>query len=443
MDMDINLDKDLISRISAAVDRSLDDIVNFCSDLVRIPSINPRCEGVNFNETVGGEAKCNQYIKRSADGVGFYTDIWEPEPKRANLVVVKKGTGGAGGRSLILNGHIDTVPVGNKEEWKWQDPFSGKIENNRIYGRGAADMKSGVTAAYKAIEILEREGIKLKGDVILQIVIGEETMSHQLGTSNAIERGYKADAAIVTEPSAPPSRLCVMPASCGMLWFKVTVTGKPTHSSVRYAFIRPGQYGDSLAVSAIDKANFLLNAMKHLEERWGIEKKHELFEPGQFTIHPGVIRGAAKGLNDPFIVSEFCTIDFAAWYPPDVDADSIKREITEYIQNVSKLDSWLSLNPPSIQWVEYWPPTNTDKSENIVQYCISAHTAVVGTEPKLAGFCAVCDAAFLNAKGIPSIIYGPGDILNAHAVNEYVDIIELVRATKTLALVAASWCGAC
>ncbi|MCH8148304.1 MAG: M20/M25/M40 family metallo-hydrolase, partial [Planctomycetes bacterium] len=224
-----------------------------------------------LDEVLGGESDANLIITGMYEKLGAEVDVWAEEPKRNNVVATIKGTGG--GRSLIFNGHIDTVPTGRHEDWKFQNPFSGQIDDNNIYGRGACDMKAGIVAQAMAATAMQRCGVRLKGDLILESVVGEEVMDHEAGTSATVRRGYRADAAIVSEPSASGTRpLAIVPVSPGLLWMAVTCLGKASHASNRGETIRAGGPGAQVGVNAIDKGNFILSCLLKLEQEWGLTK---------------------------------------------------------------------------------------------------------------------------------------------------------------------------
>ena len=432
-------------KVMGLIDSMQDEIVTTVSEAVKIPSVNPKYPGIDTEAVLGGETEVNEYLAKVYKEIGCKVDLFEAEPRRANLVGVLKGTGG--GRSLIHNGHVDVVPVGKAEEWKWGDPFSGKVDDGKIWGRGSADMKSGVVAQALATAAILRAGYQLKGDVILEAVCGEEMMDHLIGTTAVVKRGYTADAAIVSEPSAPPIRLAIVPVTPGLLQMSLTCIGKSTHASVRDEFLRAGGKGSVIGVNAVEKGAWMLSQIQMLEQQWGISKKHPLFQPGHFTLHPGVITGGPHGILSPFVVSEFCTIEYAIWHAPQEDVEDVKREIEEFIHNAAQLDPWLKEHPPEVKWNLWWPPSEVAADHPIVQTMAQAHTeaasgsATYAGPAQLHGFCAVCDAAFLNAAGIPTVIYGPGDILVAHAVDEYVEIEELMITTKSYALATMDWCG--
>ena len=156
-----------------------------------------------------------------------------------------------------------------------------------------------------------------------------------------------------------------------------------------------------------------------------------------------MITGGPEGILVPFLFSEFCTIEYAIWYPPQESVERVRHEIEEYVLAASQLDPWLKSNPPSFEWKLHWPPAQTDVDHPVVETMLAADSAVrqhpghVGSsEGRIHGFCAVCDASWLNRQGIPSVIYGPGSVFVAHSVDEHVDVDELIQATKGLAVAA-------
>ena len=431
-------------KVLQIVDGMRDEIVQTVSELVQIHSVNPRYPGADYDKEIGGETEANQYLSKKYEELGLKVDLWEEEEKRANLVGVWKGTGG--GKSLIHNGHIDTVPPGLRENWKSGDPFSGKVDGGRIYGRGSCDMKGPVVSQAMAIKAIQQAGLRLKGDLILEATVGEENMdSATIGAGATVKRGYKADAAIVSEPSAPPHGLAIVSVSPGLWWVSVSVEGKASHAAMRGETFRAGGLGDQVAVNAIDKGIYLFNAIRKLEDEWGLTKKHKLFKPGHFTILPGVISGGPHGVQVPFFISEYCTIEYCIWYHPDEDPEDVKREFTTHVQHAAQMDEWLRKHPPKLDWKLNWPAFDVPEDHPICAAVDAAHQeAARGTRwegpAKRAGFYAVSDAAFLNPQGIPTIMYGPGNLLVAHAPDEYIEIDELMVATKTYALTTMDWC---
>ncbi len=426
------------------VDALKDELVDTIAKAVRISSVNPRYHGQVYEDVVGGEGEVTALMADVYRGLGAEVDVFAIEPGRDNAVATVRGAGG--GRSLIYNGHVDVVPTGDPADWIGGDPFSGKIDGDRIWGRGSTDMKSGILAQAFAARALNEAGIRLQGDLILESVVGEEVMDHECGVTATVERGYRADAAVVSEPSAPPFPLAVVPVSPGLIWFSVTVRGKATHASMRAQTIRAGGEGAAVGVNAIDKGVLIFEAIARLEQEWGITKRHPLFPPGHFTIHPGVVTGGPNGVLVPFFVSEFMTIEYCVWYSPDDDPDEVRAEIASCIERAAQTDGWLREHPPEIEWKLLWPANNPRDVDAIVEACCAAHEdAAAGTpyagRPEIAGFAAVEDASFLTLGGTPAISYGPGDLRVAHAVDEYVLIDQVMVAARAYAALAMDWCG--
>jgi acetylornithine deacetylase len=307
-------------------------------------------------------------------------------------------------------------------------------------------MKGGLLAQTFAALALKQAGVRLKGDLILEAEVGEEVMDHECGTTAILKRGYSADAAVVSEPSAPPEALAIIPITPGLWWFSITVRGKAAHASMRGETFRAGGLGPEVGVNAIDKGVFVVEAIRQLEDQWGLTKRHPLFVPGHFTIHPGVVTGGPHGVLVPFVVSEFMTIEYCAWYHPDDRPEDVQREIEQHIHAAAQLDPWLRQHPPEFNWKLNWPASVLDIEHPIVDALGNAHErAAVGTRfegrPPIRGWAAVEDTAFLNIGGVPALSYGPGDIRVAHADDEYVLIDELLAAAKTFAVLALDWCG--
>lgn len=437
-------DRDDAARVLARVGELERELIDAVSAAVQIESINPKYPGQVYDDVVGGEGEVSKFVAKFHAEIGCEVDLFAVEPGRENAVGVLKGSGG--GRSLIYNGHVDTVPPGNPENWKSGSPFSGKIDADRIWGRGSTDMKAGVLAQAIAAKAIRSAGFRLRGDLILEAVVGEEVMDHECGTTATVKRGYKADAAVVSEPSAPPDTLAVVPVTPGLWWFSVTVRGKATHSSMRAETFRAGGLGAEVGVNAIDKGIQIFHAVRQLEDEWGQTKRHPLFAPGHFTIHPGVVVGGPVGVLIPFVVSEYMTTEYCIWYHPDDTSEAVQQEVTEHIHRAAQLDPWLREHPPELEWKLNWPASVVSPDHPICDAVSDAHelaaegTRFAGKAP-VRGFAAVEDTAFLNIGGVPAVSYGPGDIRVAHADDEHVLIDELLTSCKTYALLAMDWCG--
>lgn len=436
---------DAKKRVLERIDSLKDILCEAISELVRIQSVNPSYPGCNYQEHVGGETRANQALAMYMERANCEVTWVELENGRANLVGVLRRASRGTGRSLILAGHIDTVPSGDPTRWTDGAPFSGRLDNGRIYGRGAADQKAGLVAQAVAAIALQHEGIQLNGDLILESLVGEEVGEHEIGVNGVINAGFRADGAVVSEPTGPPA-LSVAPVSAGLLWMTLHVSGKAGHNNLRPELVRAGGLGEVAGVNAIEKGTYLLAQLQTLEQQWGFTKGHPLFSPGHFTLHPGVIQGGAAQALVPFFISEYCTIDYSILYPPNEPVEDIRREIEDFLAAASSLDPWLKKVPPRVEWRLDWEPLILDPGHPLCRTVARAAAEAQqipadGLASSVRGFKAVCDATYLNKAGIPSVVFGPGSILAAHAVDESVSVDEAVAATKAFALAAMDWCG--
>ena len=291
--------------------------------------------------------------------------MWAEEPGRENLVGAVKGAGG--GRSLIFNGHIDTVPPGDPAAWAGGDPWSGRIEGGKLYGLGAVDMKAGLVAQAKAAEALTRCGIRLKGDVILESVVGEETMDHERGVTATVRRGYTADAAIVTEPTALPFPSVVAPCSAGGGRLIIRLKGKATHATARGSLIWPGGSGEEYGVSAIDKGFLVYQALRQARAGVGILQVASALPARPRFDRRQRLRRQPPGPMTPYIVPNECMLDVQVLYLPNDDWDSVKAEIEMHLNRAYDNDPWLRKHRPTMEWPHHWPPYDTDPNHPISQ----------------------------------------------------------------------------
>jgi acetylornithine deacetylase/succinyl-diaminopimelate desuccinylase family protein len=436
------LSSDLAERIVNAVDHQRDELVDAISTAVQIPSVNPRYPGQVYEEVVGGEGEVSRFVAGIYRELGAEVDVFGHEHGRENAVGLIRGSGG--GRSLIYNGHVDVVPPGSASNWR-HDPFSGRIDDDRIWGRGSTDMKAGVLAQAFAARALKCSGVTLRGDLILEAVVGEECMNNEIGVSATVHRGYRADAAVVAEPTTGAAALAVMPTSPGQLWFTLTVRGKVTHAANRGQTLHPTGAGGPPGVSAIDKGLVILEGLRRLEQQWAFRKRHPLYRPGQFTIMPGILEAGTTGVQFPLFVPEQMRTEYLVWYPPDDDPDQVKAQIEEHVRRLAATDDWLRDHPPQIDWRLHWPPNSPPADEITAAMCAAHERAAERTRlegaAEVAGFPAVDDASWLTLAGIPAISYGPGDLAVAHADDEFVRIDEVMCATRAFAMLAMEWCG--
>jgi acetylornithine deacetylase len=431
------LPAELVKRVVKAVDDSSEELIGLLQDLVRIPSENPKLTGVED----GGEGKIQDRVAKSLVAIGASLDRWDVLPGRPDLVGTLKGTGG--GRSLAVNGHIDTVPAGDPADWPC-DPFGAEVKDGLLWGRGANDMKGGVASMIHAATIVNRLGIKLKGDLFIETVIDEETGGP--GTRATVERGYRPDFAIVTEPT----NCDIYPVEGGLEWLRVTVTGRSGHSAVRYKSVHAG--GQGTAVNAIEKTFYILRAVQELERAWAVRKVHPLMPKGITTINPGNIAGGSGGGKDGMpnvmtavsTMADYCSLELSLKYLPSEKMHEVRAEFEEYIHRVCQADDWLRENPPTIEWGlrgVAFPPADTSPDHPGVQTLLSCVEQLAEKPVTVGGFVAVADIAWLAEAGIPCTLFGPGGASSAHSSEERIEIDQLILGTKMLALTMIAWCG--
>jgi acetylornithine deacetylase len=338
-------------------------------------------------------------------------------------VATLKGSGG--GRSLILNGHVDTMPPGDKEKWS-HDPWAGAIGGGNMVGLGVCDMKAGVAAMILAVRFLQEAGLDLKGDVMVQSVVDEEGGGN--GTLACVVEGYRADAAIVTEPT----RLHVQPATRGVLLLEVDVEGRATHACLKWG-----------GVNAIEKGVKIVQGMIELERLWLAQRRNPLFPPPTITI--GQIQGGLAGSQVP----GECVLKFDVKYLPvemerdgqekKITGDMVKQEVKDWIHALCAGDVWLRDHPPKLTWYQHCIPHYLDPQHSLAQM-MRGHTQQVLGWGVISGFPAGCDARHLhNRASIPTVVFGPGDLQYAHSIDEQVSLEEYIQAIKVLALTVYEW----
>jgi acetylornithine deacetylase/succinyl-diaminopimelate desuccinylase family protein len=430
---------ELAARLRRAAAELEEPTVAFLRELVRIPTENPKLANVE----AGAEADCQDVIERRLTNLGLAIDRWDVYPGRPDLVATLPGVGGEGGRSLILNGHIDVVPGGDPAGWT-HDPFGAEIADGKVWGRGAVDMKGGIAAMIAAVEAVQRAGVRLKGDVLIESVVDEETGGP--GTSQTVEHGYRADAAIVVEPT----NLVIHPVEGGLEWLRVVVRGRSGHSAYRYRSVHAG--GQGTAVNAIEKTAKILAAVQELERQWAVQKRHPLLPAGITTINPGVmIGGTGGGTNGvPNVLTavstfpDYCALELSLKYLPNERTADVRAEFEDYIGRVAATDPWLREHPPEIEWgirgVSF-PPAETPPEHPLLDVLSEITELVTGKPAAQEGFVAVTDLAWLAGAGIPGVIFGPGSAGSAHGDDEHIAIGELTQGVVALAFAICGWCG--
>ncbi len=340
---------------------------------------------------------------------------------RPNVVGVWRGSGG--GRSMILNGHIDTVEPGARDQWH-VDPFSGELIDGRVFGRGSLDMKAGVVANIVAAAALREAGWQPKGDLIVESVISEEDGG--AGALAAILRGYTADACIITEPSA----LNIVVAQGGSLVFRIHVAGKSAHAAAR-----------NEGISALDCFLPIYAALNEFEADRNRTLDHPLYAEiaNKIPINVGVVQSGSW----PSSVPDWLVAEGRAGLVPGETLEQFKAEFVEIVMQAATKDPWLAEHPPRVEWFSgQFAPSEIGCDHALVDAVSTAHRAVTGATPAVTGVTYGADMRhFINVAGIPCLMYGADDVRGAHAPNESVAVADMLTCAKTVALATRDWCS--
>ncbi len=415
-------------RLQKAVAEVMDEAVETLRQLVRIPSIT------------GEEEAAQVFLAGLLKDTGLTTDFWYPQVedlknhpafpmvnadnlgKRPNLVGVYHGKGG--GKSLILNGHIDVVSPGEEEKWTHKNPWSGTIEGDRLYGRGSCDMKAGLLSGVFALKALLLAGLPLKGNVYLQSVISEENGG--CGTLACLVRGYKAGGAVIMEPT----RMFLMPAQMGVTSFRLTVRGMASHGSVRYE-----------GVSAVEKFSYLHGGIIQWETEREKEIEGLLFRdyPIKAPISVGTV---SAGIWDS-TVPEKLTAEGRYGFPLNLTLAEARKDFEDKVKELSEKDPWLKDHPPAVEWINAsWEPAEIEAGHPLVVRLSESFGAALGRRPRLAGAPYGSDMRLFTRYGnIPALLFGPGDVRKAHFTDEFVPLQEYREAIAVLAHFILSWCN--
>lgn len=420
------MDSEKGKKVLELIDERKEMIIEFLQKLVSFPSVT------------GEEWEIQNFVAGKLRDMGLEVDMWEPDheelkkhpayvpvkegyEKRPNVVGLYKGTGG--GRSLLFNGHVDVIPPGPPDSWEY-GPFTSDIHDNRLYGRGASDMKSGLAAMTMALDCLIETGVPIKGDIILEYVMDEELSGN--GTLACVMKGYQADAGICCETSS----LHVQPACIGRVWFEITVRGKPAGIQRRWE-----------GVNAIEKGYEIVKAVSNLEAIRINELSHPLY-PDKLSSLPCMV-GMFDSGSFPSAFPDTCTLKGSFATLPGEETDKVKEGFVDHIRAFAKTDSWLREHPPEVKFFGYCGDSAEIPPDHPIVETVSKNFKIVtGKTPEITGRQGAADIRYLIKYGnTPTVIFGPGLTEQMHANNEWVNIDDVIAATKTLSLTIMDWCG--
>lgn len=420
-------------RARSYVKQHRERLYEIISDLVRIPSEN--------KPPLGDEAACQQYIEKLLSGLGMEAVSYRPDSvasvrehplfwpgrdysNRNNLIATRKG--GGGGKSLLLSGHIDTVPAGTLP-WT-RSPFSGFIEGGRLYGRGSNDMKGGVGTSLFVLESLQRSGIELRGDLFFESVVDEEFGGCN-GTLAGRVAGYSADAAIITEPSW----LRVCPAQRG---------GRTVHITLRASgggVLTDGKFPGGVAASL----RCFLDALPEFERRRRKSAPHHAAyaaSPDPVPVSITKISTGPWGTGEPMGIPEQCRIEMYWQSMPGETREAVEQEFSDWFRGLVDSNPNLFQMRPMVEFPIRWLPGSALALDHpLVTGFGEVARQMSGRAVPVEGIEGPCDLFLFQEFGIPAILWGPiGG--NTHAADEYVDLESVEAAAATLLSFVCQWC---
>ena len=419
---------DHAARVLNAVEALREPMLAELATVVRIPSVGG----------TDAENDAQHYIALRLGEAGLEVDHWQLDladltsrddfpgmevDRREAWGVVARLPGTGDGASLMLNGHIDVVPIGDADAWN-DPPFAAEMRNDTMFGRGTCDMKAGLIANVFAVQAIQDAGVKLRGDLVLASVLGEEDGG--LGTYATLQRGWRTDACVISEPT----ELDIIPANSGALTFRLRVRGQATHAARR-----------TEGISAIEKFWPIWQAIADLEKR-----RHTTVDPltARWPLaHPisiGTVHCGDWASSVPDLLVAEGRIGVALDEPVAETRESLEVAVAEACAK----DPWLRTHPVEVEWWGgQFASGRLPADSDLVQRVQSAHGVASGNRPnEVYGAPYGSDLRLLTGLGnIPTLQYGPGDAKLAHGASESVPIEEVMTTARTLALLALDLCG--
>lgn len=422
-------------RLSDTAARFRNRLIQTIGELVRIPSEN--------TPPVGAELECQRYVHERLAWLGLKAEMYDLQEvaglaehplfrtgrdytNRPNVSAIWPGSGG--GKSLLLSGHIDTVPRGS-EPWSC-DPFGAAVEGNRLYGLGSNDMKGGIAVILLAVEALKQEGVQLRGDLLVETVVDEE-FGGVNGTLAARLHGPNADAAIVCEPS----HHAICPAQMG---------GRTVHITLRSdtgGILSEG----STPVRVTDQLHHVLGQVEEFARRRRAHAPvHPLYAGSRDPAPAWVtkVSSGGWGTREPITMPGACRIELYWQAMPGEQQEDIDREFFRWFDEVISVRPELFPVKPDIAFPIAWLPGSAlDARHELVAGLAATFRSVAGTEPQVRGIGGPCDLfVFHQPFNTPAVLFGPRGG-NTHAPDEWVDLDSALTAVDVLARFVCRWCG--
>ncbi len=393
-----------LDRVRKAVPKA--EVEALVKGLVKIPS---------HSQVPTREKEVASFLHEFLRDEGIDVKLRQVEKDRPNVIATVKGSGG--GRSLMLNGHTDTVPPYEMDI----PPFTPKVQDGKLFGRGSLDMKGGLGAMAMALVALDRAKVKLRGDLYLAAVVGEEERSE--GTEDMVLRGPKADMAIIGEPTD----MQIQPSHRGLEWFEVHFYGKAAHGGEA-----------EKGVNAISMASRFINLLES-------DLLPKLKAKGSPTMLPPTLNvGVISGGQQPSSVADHCVVKIDRRWTPEEDLQTVFKEMYDLFDALKKNDptfkAELKRDMTNMKTMTH-VPNYVPEDHRLVRSLKDSAAAVLGEKPKVTSFWGWTDAALMTHFGkTPSVVFGPGG-KGAHSRVEYVLTEDLQKCMLVYAAAAMDLCG--
>ncbi|MGD9995757.1 MAG: ArgE/DapE family deacylase [Ilumatobacteraceae bacterium] len=332
------------------------------------------------------------------------------------------GAGGDGARSLMLNGHVDVVPPGDVHQWT-TGAFDAVVRDGHLLGRGSCDMKAGVVAAMWAVDAIRQAGVRLRGDLLVAAVLGEEDGG--LGTYATLDRGWRADACVIPEPTG----LDLVPSNAGALTFRLTVHGLATHASRR-----------TEGVSAIERFVPVLQAIEQLERS---RNRDATPQGSPFALIAPISIGTVSAGDWASSVPDLLVAEGRCGVLPGEPVEGARAAFEDAVAAVCDADPWLRDHPVDVEWWGgQFASGSIPDGADLVERVAAAHRTVGGGSQRTWTAPYGSDLRLLTGVGgIPTLQYGPGDSAAAHGPDESVSLDEMHTTARALAVLALDLCN--
>ena len=390
-------------------------VIAWTQQLVRIPSVyRPQANQ--------GEEQAAAWVRDRFQEMGLETHWQMVAPTRPNVIGIWRGV--QEDRTLMFEGHTDVVTEGDSAAWTHGGPFSARIVDGKLYGRGANDMKGGLVAAMGATKAIIDSGVRLKGNILIGALVDEEGL--MLGAKHFVAQGWaeRVDAAIICEPEE--NHLCI--CQKGVMWARLTCHGTMSHGAMPLTGVNP-----TYPMAA------LLLKLRELEATQVVEHGvHEFL--GQPSITPTIVASPLHGEAQNNVMPGQCQVVIDCRLIPGQSADDLSAHIRTLMTQVAEEEG--NCVRFEFELIEVRPPTHIDRQAEIVRVLDGAYRAVSGKVPVYGGVPGSTDGTILFSRaGVPVVTIGPGDIHIPHHINEWLSLDELIEATRLYAVAAMRFLG--